>query len=102
MRNHIILNVLLVGLQVFLCFPLYNVVHFPVEYTMIGTMIIFAMLGLNEMYLLVKGIRYLIQRKYIVGVGLILFVVGTIFAYYFVCMIGFLPIAGVTLDGIRE
>lgn len=102
MRNYIILNVLLLGLQVFLCLPLYNLVHFPFEYTMIGTMIISAVLGLNEIYLLVKTIRYLIKRKYVVGLGLILFVIGTMFAYYFVCMVGFLPIAGVTLDGIRE
>ncbi|MDX2280177.1 MAG: hypothetical protein NW218_11345 [Saprospiraceae bacterium] len=102
MRNHIILNVLLLGLQVFLCLPLYNVVHFPVEYTMMGTMIIFAILGLNEIYLFVKAIRYFLAKKYFVGLALILFVIGTMFAYYFVCMVGFLPIAGITLDGVRE
>ena len=102
MRNHIILNILLLVLQVFLCLPLYDLLHFSLEYTLMGTMILFVTLVLNEIYLLIKAIRYLIKRKYMVGVGLILFVLGTMFAYYFVCMVGFLPIAGVTLDGIRE
>jgi len=102
MRNHIILNVLLLGLQVFLCFPIYDLVHFPFVYTMIGTMFIFVTLGLNEFYLIAKAIRYFIARKYLAGVALTLFVIGTMFAYYFVCMIGFLPIAGVFPDGLRE
>lgn len=102
MKNSVILNILLLVLQVILCLPLYNVLSFLLDYTLTGTVVIFGVLCVHELYLLVKAIRYFIKRKYMVGLGLILFVIGTMFAYYFVCMVGFIPIVGVTLDGIRE